>query len=200
METGIIIGGFFAVIFGALFVQRIMRERRDRQVPMFAINTCPDRAHVKVLGAAVASDGIPLLVAPFSQTPCLGYFVVAVYNSEDNRKEITSTRWSTIPFLLMDGTGVAEVGTGTNDTPVVVANRLAVDRGLLDNGAHERDFPAVRTMFDRDRVGKLQEFVLLPQDRVLVYAYAMRQPGLAGATLRLLKPPPGSSWKIESVT
>jgi hypothetical protein len=147
---------------------------------------------------------LPPLIAPFSQKPCLAYEVEVKYGLPRERKIITDRRWAVMPFMLVDDTGTAELVT-TPTTPFLRGGHATLDQGFFSLGAKVKDYPAV-SMFGRDKVDQVVERVLLPNDRVMVYACAMRNPVPSGGgdyrtgsreQVSLVKPAPKEIWLIQ---
>jgi len=195
-----LLGAFF-VWAGVMYIKN---QRRLASVPLHTVASAPNSQAVRIIGVAMPFQHLPLLIAPFSQTPCLAYEVEVKYGVPRERKVVTDQRWQVMPFMLVDDTGTAELVTSPT-VPFLRGGRATLDQGFFSLGASSDQYPAVR-MFGRDKVDQVIERVLLPSDRVMVYACAMRNAVPSGGgdyrtgsreQVSLVRPAPKDIWLVQ---
>jgi hypothetical protein len=157
-------------------IVRIKSDHRRSKVPLHTVASAPAGV-VRILGIAQPLPGTSPLLSPFTNTPCLGYEAGVEYMG-GLRSVVSSTRWGVAPFILLDDTGTAVVDV-SQGSPPLAGGRVTLGIGILNLGASIDKYPALQ-MFGRDRVDKLVERVLLPNDPVTIYGYAMRDPVPSG--------------------
>jgi len=206
VDSGIIVLGFGAaglLAWGAhLYEQRSIARARGR-VPLHTVASAPHGQAVRILGVVAPFPHLGPLIAPFSQTPCLGYAIEVKYGVPFQRKIVTETRRLVLPFLLHDETGTALLEIGAS-LPFFQQGRATLDKGYFSLGVSAKDYPAVR-MFKREKIDQVTERVLLPNDRVMLYGFAMRNSVPSAGDYRtgsreqlsIVAPPPGNFWLIE---
>lgn len=203
-----IVGGVNTVVLGVLGaffawagIMYIRKQRHMARVPLHTVASAPNSQSVKIIGIASPMMHLQPLIAPFSQTPCLAYELEARY--AEHGKNVIERRRQVMPFLLIDDTGTAMLDV-SSQLPFLSGCRPTLDQGFFSLGATSDRYPAVR-MFGRERIDQIVERVLLPNDRVMVYGCAMRQPVPAAGDYRtgsreqvsIVKPAPGELWLVQ---
>ena len=164
-------------------------------IPFSTVASCRENTQVKIVGVV---KPIQTLIAPLSRRPCIAYWI------ELKLGQTTYRRFAVMPFVIADETGSALVDI-RNSLPELGLATQSFAGGSIFKMLHVAQYPGLAEL-GFQKAEATVERILEPDERAVVYGYALHDPVPAGVGYRVgsrgqvrLVPPQKGIWAVNAL-